>query len=100
MLLLHPLTLSRLGSLACAAIPITVSIILILRARGVCCVPPGGVPHRIDRPPTGKQKTETAADAPAGGTPAPADPAAELDDLFGVPANGAAPPVAPVNGSC
>ena len=38
--------------LACATgltIPITVSIVLILRARGVCCVP-RVVHHRIDRP--------------------------------------------------
>ena len=50
--------------LACATgltVPITVSIVLILRARGVCCGPATAVHQRIDRP--AAKPTETAAGA-------------------------------------
>ena len=69
--------------LACATgltVPITISIILILRARGVCCAPAAAKHHRIDQPPTGKNATQTAAD----GTPAQT-PGADDRALYDLP---------------
>ena len=66
--------------------PITVAIVLVLRARGVCCGGPAF--QRIDRPP--KQPTETAAGGPA------AEPAAiELSAVVGGRTADAMPPPLP-----
>jgi len=65
-------------------VPVTVSIVLVLRSRGVCCVSSTSAVHqRIDRPPT--KPTDVAIDSPASlrqdlsGTAAPsaASPASE-----------------------
>ena len=75
--------------LACATgltIPITVSIILILRARGVCCV------STIKHHPVGQpdKRTTTAADG--------STPSANGNGLFTVAEEGGSPPQAPPPG--
>jgi len=70
--------------LACATgltIPITVSIILILRARGVCCAPKGGAHQRIDKP--GGPPTVAAADTVASTRPPSGELAAVPEGVEG-----------------